>query len=84
MTFRSIAQRWVDCCEQGGMNAIPKPEKARGMLLFYAGFSAALEANMELANLSEEQAMQVLTMMHAEMRQFEAMATQAVLGGTVQ
>lgn len=84
MTFRSVAQRWADCCKRSGMDAIPKPEKARGMLLFYAGFYAALEANMELADLSDEQAMRVLTAMHAEMRQFEALVTQAVLGGTIQ
>ena len=51
------------------------------MLMFYAGFSAALDAGLEAAEFPEDEAMQLLSAMHTEVKQVEAMATRVLSAG---
>lgn len=51
------------------------------MLMFYAGFSAALDAGLEVAEFPEDEAMQLLSAMHTEVKQVEAMATRVLSAG---
>lgn len=80
-TFPTIAGRWKQHVEASGIDkALPRREQSLAMLMFYAGFSAALDATMEVADFPELDAMQLLSAMHTEVKQVEAMATR-VLGG---
>lgn len=79
--FLTIAGRWKQHVEASGIDkALPRREQGLAMLMFYAGFSAALDAGLEVAEFPEDEAMQLLTAMHTEVKQIEAMATR-ILGG---
>jgi hypothetical protein len=78
--FLTIAGRWKQHVAASGMDALPRGEQTRCMLMFYAGFSAALDANMEVAEFEEEDAMRLLTALHNEVQQIEAMATRMTGG----
>ena len=81
-SFRTIAGRWRDHVAASGIDkSMPRREQALAMLMFYAGFAAALDAGLEVAEFPEREAMQLLTAMHTEVKQIEALATR-VLGGT--
>ena len=79
--FRTIAGRWRQHVEASGIDkALPKREQGLAMLMFYAGFSAALDAGLEVAEFPEDEAMQLLPAMHTEVKQIEALAAR-ILGG---
>jgi len=79
--FLTIAGRWKQHVAASGMDALPHREQTLCMLMFYAGFSAALEANMEVAEFEEDDAMKLFSALHAEVQQIEAMATRLTGGG---
>ncbi len=82
--FLTIAGRWRQHVEASGIDkSLPRSEQALAMLMFYAGFSAALDANLEIAEFSEAEAMQLLSALHTEVQQIEAMATHMLGGGLV-
>lgn len=73
--FLTIAGRWKQHTEVSGLNkALPRREQALAMMMFYAGFSAALEATVELADFEEEDAMRLLSALHAEKDQVTSLA----------
>lgn len=80
-TFLSIAGRWRQHVAASGMDKrLSKRDQALAMMMFYAGFSASLDASMELAEYPEEQAMQLMEALSTEVQQLEAMATQQLTG----
>lgn len=84
-TFLTIAGRWKQHFEASGLDkALPRREQALAMLMFYAGFGAALDATLEIADLSDQEAVHLLTALHSEIKQLEAMAGRILGGGGVQ
>ncbi len=80
--FLTIAGRWRQHVEASGIDkALPRREQGLAMLMFYAGFSAALDAGLEVAEFPEDEAMQLLSAMHTEVKQVEAMATRVLSAG---
>ena len=79
--FMTIAGRWRHHVEASGLHVLPRPELARCMLMFYAGFSAALDAGLEVAEFEEEEAMRLLSALHREVEQLEAVASRLASGG---
>lgn len=80
--FLTIAGRWKQHVEASGIDkALPRREQGLAMLMFYAGFSAALDAGLEAAEFPEDEAMQLLSAMHTEVKQVEAMATRVLSAG---
>jgi hypothetical protein len=77
----TIAGRWKQHVQASGIDrTLPRREQALAMLMFYAGFAASLEAGLELAELPEEEAAQLLQLLHTEVKQVEAMASHLVSG----
>lgn len=76
--FQTIAGRWKQHVAASGIDkALTKHELGLAMLMFYAGFSAALDATWEVSDFQEDDAMRLLSAMHTEVEQLEAMATRA-------
>lgn len=83
--FLTIAGRWKQHVAASGLDkTLPRKEQAHAMLMFYAGFSAALEATSEVATFEEAEAVQLLQALHVEVKQVEAMAARLVIGGLTQ
>ena len=77
----TIAGRWRQCLQASGMDkTMPRREQSLAMLTFYAGFSAALEASLEISDLPEAEAVQILQALHVEVKQVEGLASR-ILGG---
>lgn len=66
--FLTISGRWKQHAQAAGLDQRPREEQAKAMLLFFAGFSAALDATMEIAELDELEAMRMLSCMHEEVK----------------
>jgi hypothetical protein len=80
--YATIAGRWKHHVAASGIDkTLPRKEQALAMLMFYAGFSAALDATTELAAFDEAEAVQILQALHTEVKQVEAMATRLLTGG---
>lgn len=80
--FLSIAGRWKQHVAASGIDkALPTREQGLSMLMFYAGFSAALDAALEAAEFPEEEAMFLLSELQTEVKQVEAMATRVLSAG---
>lgn len=80
--FLSIAGRWKQHVEASGIEKSLTPrELSMAMMMFFAGFSAALDASLEVASYAEDDAMHLLTALHTEVQQVEAMATRALSSG---
>jgi len=80
--FLTIAGRWKQHVQASGIDkALPRREQVLAMLMFYAGFSASLDATLEVAQFDEAEAVQLLEALRTEVRQVEAMATRIVGGG---
>ena len=78
--FLTIAGRWREHVKASGIDkALPKREQGLAMMMFYAGFSAALDAGLEVAELPEDEAMQLLSAMHTEVQQVEALDRKSVV-----
>lgn len=58
--------------------ALGPREQALAQAMYYAGFAAALEAMNEIADRPEDEAMQLLSGLHAEMAKIKAAAELAV------
>lgn len=79
--FLTIAGRWKQHVAASGMCSLPKREQSLAMLMFYAGFSAALDANLEVAEFPEAEAVQLLQALSTEVQQIEAIAARVLGGG---
>lgn len=79
--FLTIAGRWKQHVAASGMGSLPKREQGLAMLMFYAGFSAALDANLEVAEFPEAEAVQLLQALSTEAQQIEAIAARVLGGG---
>lgn len=80
--FPTIAERWREHVRISGLDkALPKRELTLAMLMFYAGFSACLDAGLEIAEHSDDQAMQLLQAMHVEVKQLESKAGEVLAAG---
>lgn len=73
--FLSIAGRWQQHVKATGIDkTLPRKELGLAMLMFYAGFSAALDATAETADYPEGEAVQLLSLMHTEVQQLAGVA----------
>ena len=72
--FRTIAGRWKDHVQAAGLEEL----QTRDMLLFYAGFAAALDATMELAEHDDLRAMRILSSLHSEAKAIAATAAAVI------
>ena len=80
-TFLTIAGRWKQHVAASGIDkALPTKVQALAMLMFYAGFSAALDASIEVADFPEDEAVQLLAALSREVKHMESLAS-SVLGG---
>ena len=71
----TIAGRWRQAQQASGLDkALSRRDQSLAMLMFYAGFSAALEANLEIAELTEKDGVHVLQALMLEVKQVEGMA----------
>ena len=66
--FLTMAGRWAHNVKVSGLDQLPRAEQARALLMFVAGFSAALEATTELAAFEEADALRMLESLHAEVK----------------
>ena len=78
--FLTIAGRWKHAAKVSGMDKLPRGEQALAMMMFYAGFSASLEAGIELANIDERAAVGILQALHREVETVSAMADKVFSG----
>ena len=79
--FLSIAGRWQEHVKASGIDkTLPKKELGLAMLMFYAGFSAALDATAEAADFPEAEAMQLLILLHTEVQQMAGVAERLTSG----
>lgn len=79
--FLSIAGRWQQHVKASGIDkTLPRKELGLAMLMFYAGFSAALDATVETADYPESEAMQLLNAMQNEVKQIAALAERLTSG----
>lgn len=82
--FLTVAGRWKQHVQESGIDkALPRREQGLAMLMFYAGFSAALEAALEVAAFEEAEGVQLLQALRTEVQQVEAMAARLLGGGAV-
>lgn len=82
--FLTIAGRWKHLVTASGIDkALPRKEQGLAMLTFYAEFSAALDAAMEVAAFEEDEAMQLLDALRTEAKQVEALASRILGGGSL-
>jgi hypothetical protein len=80
--FLSVAGRWKQHVALTRIdNILPPREFALATLMFYAGFATALEASIELADLSEDEAVRLLQALHVEIAQLTAIAQRTLMGG---
>lgn len=80
--FLSVAARWREHVRVSGLDkALPPRELSLAMLMFYAGFSASLDAGLEIAEFSDDQAMRLFSALHTEVKQFEAKASEVLAAG---
>ena len=79
--FLTIAGRWRQRAEQSGLNKLPTRDQALCVAMFYAGFSAALEANMEVADYEDYVAMRLFACMQDEVKVVESMLAAIVTSG---
>lgn len=81
--FRTVSGRWKDHVAASGIDkTLPRREQAMAMLMFYAGFSAALDAAREIADYSDDDAVALLQGLEREIMQVEALASRVVAGVT--
>lgn len=74
--FLTIAGRWRRCSEASKLGEkLDQSQQTFAMMMFMAGFSAALEATTELADFDEAQAMKILRALHQEAKSFSDVAT---------
>ncbi|HYE39910.1 MAG TPA: hypothetical protein VEB23_08260 [Ramlibacter sp.] len=79
--FLTIAGRWRQHVELTGLDkVVDKETLQRLMLMFYAGFTACQEAQMEIAAYPENEAMQLMSALMSEGQQVSAMAERVVTG----
>lgn len=79
--FLTIAGRWRQHAAAGGIEQrLSNRDQALAMMMFYAGFSAALDAALELAEYPEGEAMQLMMALSKEVQQVESMAAQLLSG----
>jgi hypothetical protein len=79
--FLTIAGRWRQHVQAGGLDKVmPKEQQRFAMLMFYAGFGAALEAANEVAAFPEGEAMQLLSALHQEFNVIANVALAAAPG----
>ncbi len=70
--MKTIDDRWQDF-QAGCIDRDAPPLQMREMrIAFYAGFKSMLDANLELAELDERQAVRLLEQLHIEARRFGA------------
>lgn len=75
--FMTIAGRWRK--HEEILKHLPKRERALAMMMFYAGFSASLEAGLELAEIDDDaECVRLLQCMHEEVKMVEAMAVRVM------
>lgn len=80
-TFLSIAGRWQQHVKASGIDrTLPKKELGLAMLMFYAGFSAALDATIETADYPEDEAIRLLNLLHTEVQQIAGVAERLTSG----
>lgn len=80
--FLTIAGRWRQHVAVSGIDKkLPLREQSLAMMMFYAGFAAALEAQLEIADCDEAEAIRLLSAMHTESQQVCALAERALSGG---
>lgn len=81
--FLTIAGRWKQHVELTGLDkVVDKATLQRLMLMFYAGFTACQEAQMEIAAYPENDAMQLMSALMTEGQQVAALAERVVAGQT--
>lgn len=81
--FPSVAGRWKQHVAASGLDkSLPRREQTLCMLMFFAGFAAALDAALEVAAFPEDQACELLSLMQTEVQQVEAMASRILTGTT--
>lgn len=79
--FLTVAGRWRQHVAASGLDsALPRRELALAMMMFYAGFGAALDASLEVADFDELEAVHLLHALRIEIEQVAAIATRS-LGG---
>ncbi|MGL4526737.1 MAG: hypothetical protein ACRCUC_07150 [Aestuariivirga sp.] len=81
--FLTVAGRWANhraILERAGMQ---REQLTFAMMCFYAGFAAALEAGLEIADEPEDSALVLLGALHDEVKSFEAMASKLAAGASV-
>jgi hypothetical protein len=79
--FLTIKGRWARCVAASGLDKIlSRREQALAMMCFYSGFSACIEANVEMAELPDDQVAQLIAALQLKVHQVEAMATQIFSG----
>ena len=80
--FLSIAGRWREHVRISGLDkALPSRELSLAMMMFYAGFSASLDAGVEIAEFPDDEALGLLSALHHEVKQVQAVVDRVGAGG---
>ena len=78
--FLTIAGRYRQSAQAAEFAKLPERERTLALIVFYAGFAAALEATKELAEFDEDEALEIICAMAEEAQQFAAVVTRASEG----
>lgn len=79
--FRTISGRWKQHVAATGIDhSLSRRQQSLAMLMFYAGFSAGLDAVIEMSEFPENEAMHLMQSLQGEITQVEAIANQMVTG----
>lgn len=80
--FLTIAERWREHARISNMDkALTKRDLTLAMVMFHAGFSASLDAGLEIADFDDDRAFQLLQGLHAEVKAFEGKVGQVLAEG---
>lgn len=84
--MKTVADYWQEACNSGtgSLGRLPPEVQQAYLLVFLGGFAAAINTVANLANVTDEQALQHMQNTNAEMTQMREKAMFALLGGTIQ
>lgn len=84
--MKTVADYWQEACScgSGSLGQMPPESQAAYLTVFLGGFAACINMVANLANVSDEEALQHMRAVDAEMTELRGNALHTILGGTIQ
>lgn len=75
--FKTIAGRWKEHAAASQLDLhLSKKDQTMALMMFFAGFGAALDATVEAAEFPEDEAIAILELLQEEFKSFTILACQ--------